>query len=205
MKLYYSPGACSLASHITVNELGLPAEVIAIERNNKPPEFARLNPKGYIPFLVTDGGEPLSEGVAILQYLADQRPEKNMIPRAGTWERYKAIENLNFIATEIHKGFGPLWAAQSMVKEAGAQDELKQSAIKKLGTRFDLLAEQLKGKKFLMGDTFTVCDAYLFTILSWTRFHKVDMSKWPSLMGYVEGIQMRPAVQAAMKTEGLLK
>lgn len=204
MQLYFAPGVCSMAVHITLQELGMKFEAIPLNRENKQPEFLKMNPKGYVPLLVTDKG-PLSEGVAIQQYLADQKPEKNYLPKLGTWERYKAMEMLNYLATEVHKGFSPMWAADRWVQNPEGNAQLKKAVAEGLTKKFDYLADQLKTKPFLLGDTFTACDAYAFTVLSWTRVLKIDLTPWPTLLGYVEKIQGRPSVQAAMKAEGLLK
>jgi glutathione S-transferase len=204
MKLYYSPGACSMACQITLQELGFQYESIKLDTKNKPADFLQKNPKGYIPALLLDNGEMLTEGVAIMQYLADQKPEKNLIPKFGTWERYRAIEMLNFISTEIHKGFSPMWGAERIFPENKASSEqLKSYAFAALGKKFDIFNTALINNKFLLGDQFSVCDAYLFTVVGWTKILKADMSKWPTLLGYCERIQTRPAVQAAMKIEGL--
>ncbi len=202
MKLYFSPGACSFASHIALNESGLKYESTQVNLKDKPADFVAMNPKGYIPALMTDKGL-LTEGCAILQYIADQAPEKNLIPKAGTWERYKAIETLNFIATELHKGFSPLFGASRMVANAEGAAQLTAYATTNLHKRFDNISAQLGHGPFLMGNHFTVCDAYLFTVLNWTRRMNMDMSKWPKLMGFMETVQQRPSVQAAMKSEGI--
>lgn len=205
MKFYYSPGACSMATHITLLELGIPFEAIKLNKENKQPDFLKMNPKGYVPMIVTDKGEPLTEGVVIMQYLADQKPEKNYLPQLGTWERYKAMEMLNYLATEVHKGFTPMWSADRWVTQPEGNMQLKTALTENLAKKFDYLSEQLKGKEFLFGNTFTACDAYAFTTVSWSRVLKMDMTKWPALLGYVEKISTRPTVQAAMKAEGLVK
>lgn len=205
MKLYFSPGACSLASHIILNEAGLSFEKEKVDLGNKSPEFQRANPKGYVPVLQTERGETLTENAVILQYLADQKPETSLIPANGTWERYRALETLNFIATELHKGFGPLWALDRLVANKEGAEQLRASTVANLSRRFNLLNERLQNQPFLLGDRFTVCDAYLFTVLGWSRFHNIDMTPWPALMGYMERIQSRPAVRATMIAEGLMK
>lgn len=205
MKFYFSPGACSMATHISLLELGLSFEAIKLDKENKQPEFLKMNPKGYIPMIVTDKGEPLTEGAVILQYLADQKPEKNYLPKWGTWERYKAMEMLNFIATEVHRGMSPLWGADRWVTQPEGNAQLRKAVATDLGKKLTYLENQLKGKQFLFGDTFTACDAYAFTVLSWSRMLKLDMAPYPTLLGYVEKIQSRPTVQTAMKAEGLTK
>lgn len=201
MKLYFSPGSCSLASHIVLQELGLSFTTERVDLRTKKTaqtEFSKINPKGYVPTLQLDTGEILTEGAAILQYLGDQRPELKLVPASGTLERYRLQEWLNFVATEIHKGFSPLW-------NDAVSDEMKMLARERLFTRFDYLSNQLKQNQFLMGDHYTVADAYLFTVLSWSEPLKIDLSRWPTLRSYVERVRVRPSVQAALKAEGLLK
>lgn len=201
MKLYYSPGACSMAVHIALEELSMKHELVPVDLRGDRTEYLKVNPKGYVPALMTDKDGLFTEVAVLLQYLADQKPEMKMIPKWGTPERYRAMEMLNFIATEIHKGFGPLWAGERLVQNKEGLEQVKTHTIARLGIRFDALAGHLAGKKFLMGDDFTVCDAYLFTILTWTQFHKMDMSKWPAILGYMERVSGRPAVQKTMKLE----
>lgn len=201
MKLYYAPGACSLAPHIAARESGLALETervdLATRKTSSGADFKRINPKGYVPAFETRTGEILTEVAVILQYIADRAPQKDLAPAAGTFERYRLQEWLNFIATEVHKGFGPLWNPKSPA-------ETREMAIAQLGRRFDFLSAELENRKFLMGSQFTVADAYLFTILGWARYHKIDMGKWPSLAAYSERVMSRPAVREAMKAEGLI-
>lgn len=204
MKLFYSPGACSMAVHITLNELGLPFEAIKIDKANKPAEMLRANPNGHVPTVILDDGKSLTEAGPIMVYLADLAPGKNLIPKYGTWERVKMMETMNYLSTEIHKGFGPLWAADRWVKNPEGNAELKKSLIDGMGKKFDYLTTRFEGKPFLTGDTFTVADAYLTTLLGWTRVLKIDMARWPALLGYMERTTQRPSVQKAMKDEGLL-
>lgn len=205
MKLFYSPGACSMSVHIVLNEIGKPFEAVKIDKANKPAEMLKANPNGHVPTVILDDGKALTEAAVILQYLADANPEKNLGPKPGTWERVKLAETMNFLATDIHKGFGPLWAADRWVTNKEGNAELRKSVAEGLSKKFEHLAGRLKDKQFLMGDSFTVADAYLTTLLSWTRMLNVDLSKWPALMGYVERMMARPSVQATMKAEGLLK
>lgn len=201
MKLYYSPGACSLASHIALTETGLPFEIESVDLGKKltksGADFKRVNPKGQVPCLETQSGENLSEGSAILQYIADRAPEKDLAPRNGTFERYRLQEWLNYVATEVHKGFSPLWNPQ--IKE-----EAKAAAITNLSRKFDWLETELQTRPFLMGQQFTVADAYLFTVLSWSKVLKMEMTKWQHLMGYLERVSARPSVKTTLKAEGLL-
>ena len=201
MKLYYSPGACSLSPHIVAREAGLPLTTVRVDTKNRKTEsgddYRAINPKGYVPLLELDNGVRLSEGPAIVQYLADLAPAAKLAPANGTFERYRLQEWLNFITSEIHKQFSPLF-------DGTMPEEAKEKFRNKLAGRFDLLAEQLKGRDYLMG-SFTVADAYLFTVLGWTRFTGPDLARWPVLQAYVDRVAARPQVQVAMKEEGLLK
>mgnify|MGYP001599605792 CR=1 FL=1 len=202
MKLYYSPGACSLSPHIVLHEAGLKHEAIMTSTKSHKlqdgTDFYSINPLGYVPFLVLDSGATLHEGPAIVQYLADQAPEKNLAPANGTMARYHLQEWLNFISTEVHKGFGPLF---NLATPEDYKPAVKASLIKRL-TWVD---EQLSNKSYLMGDQFTVADAYLFTVTNWAQFVGLDISELKHLQSYRERVLARPAVQAAMKAEGLLK
>lgn len=201
MKLYYSPGACSLASNIVLQETGLnhTLEPVNLKTHHfKGGDYYKVNPKGYVPALDLGNGEVLTEGVAIMQYVSDQKPESGLMPKAGTFERYRAQEWLTFISSEIHKTYAPLWQERT---PAETKTMIKESLAK----RFDFLTDQLKSRPFLMGDKFTAPDAYLFTILGWSNYTGIELAKWPTLMGYMERVTARPAVQAAMKAEGLLK
>ena len=201
MKLYYSPGACSLSPHIVAREAGLPLTTVRVDTKNKKTEFGddyrAINPKGYVPLLELDNGVRLSEGPAIVQYLADLAPAAKLAPANGTFERYQLQEWLNFITSEIHKQFSPLF-------DGTMPEEAKEKFRNKLAGRFDLLAGQLEGRDYLMG-SFTVADAYLFTVLGWTRYTGPDLARWPVLQAYVARVAARPQVQAAMKEEGLFK
>jgi glutathione S-transferase len=201
MKLYYSPGACSLSPHIVACEAELPLELIKVDLNNKLTEtkedFQQLNPNGYVPLLILDDSNQLTEGPAIVQYLADQAPEKKLIPLAGTFERYKVQQWLNFISTEIHKSFGLLF-------NPAASDATKELAVDILKKRLAIVAEQLSSQPYLLGEHFSVADVYLFVTLSWGQYVNVDISHWPALARYADKISERPAVQKAMKAEGLI-
>jgi glutathione S-transferase len=202
VKLYYSAGACSLAAHIVLEETGLSYQAEAVDLRSTPHQTASgqlltdISPKGYVPILVLDSGAVLTEGVAILQYLADLVPEKDLAAENGSLERYQLQSWLNFIATEIHKGFSPLWAS-------GSSEEGKKLALERLSKRFSLLEQQLAGQDYLMGH-FTVADAYLFTCLNWTGFLKVSLQQWPLLQAYMARVADRPFVQAALEAEGLV-
>lgn len=202
MKLYYSKGACSLSPHITACEAELPIELVEVDlqakRTKTGEDFLLINPNGYVPVLTFDDGNKLMEGPAIVQYLADLVPDKKLVPLAGTFERYYLQQWLNFISTEIHKGgFAPLF-------NPATPEAFKQMAIASLTSRLETVAEQLSKRAFLLGEHFTVADAYLFVTLGWGAYVGVDISRWPVLANYVAKISARPAVQKAMKEEGLV-
>ena len=202
MKLYYSPGACSLSPHIVLKESGLPFEaVLASTKTHKladGTDYYTINPKGYVPLLELDDGQRLSEGPAIVQYIADQVPDKKLAPPAGTMERYRLMEWLNFISTELHKSFSPLFNP-AMVEEGKAVYRAR------LLDRFKWVDEQLAGKSWVMGDTFTAADAYLFVVSGWGAYVGVDLSGYAHLQAWRGRVAARPAVQEALKAEGLLK
>ena len=191
MKLYIKPGACSLSPHIVLKEAGLPVEVI--KADTKSPEFAKINPKGYIPVLELDDGQRLSEGAVIVQYLADQKPDAKLAPKAGTLERYRLQEWLNYIATELHKGFSPLFRKPT--------PEAKQQILDALYAKFAFVDGHLKSNAFVLGERFTVADAYLFTILTWSKGQGIDLARWPSLKAWFDKVAARPAVQQALQAE----
>jgi glutathione S-transferase len=202
MKLYYSSGACSLSPHIVLLEAGLPYTLekvdLATKKTATGVDYLTINSKGAVPALQLDDGKVLTEGPAVVQYLADKQPESGLAPRAGSFERYQLMEMLNYITSEVHKGFGPLFN-----KEASA--EWKGAAKIALGKKFDWLSAYLQGKSFLLGNAFTVADAYLFTILNWPAHLGIDLNKWPVLADYHSRIAQRPKVQQALREEGLLK
>ena len=200
MKLYYATGACSLAPHIALEEIGLRYEAVPVDLKAKTVrggDYRKINPKGAVPALELDSGEILTENAVVLQYIADQRPEAGLLPKGGL-ERYRALEWLNFIATELHKGFGPLWKPTT-------PDAYKAIVIENLGKRFDYIAPILARQPFIAGDAFTIADAYLFTILNWTNVLKVDLARWPSLTQYLDRIAARSGVRKALQEEHLLK
>lgn len=201
MKLYYSPASCSLASHIVLHELGINFDIERVdirEKKSASGDFWAINPKGYVPVLEVDSKNRLTEGAAILQYLGDQKPELHLVPKAGTMERYRLQEWLNYIATEVHKGFSPLWNPKN-------SDEVKAAAKEALTKKFDFLNNALNERTYLTGNQFTVADAYLFTVLNWTNFLKIDLSAWKNLTKFLETVGNRKSVQAALKAEGLSK
>jgi glutathione S-transferase len=201
MKLYYTPGACSLSPHIALREAGLPFTLQKVDLAKKTVEtgedYNRVNAKGSVPTLVLDNGEKLTEGPAIVQYIADQKPAAGIAPAAGTMERYRLQEWLNYITSELHKPMG------SMFNPAQTA-EWKEAVKAGLSKQLDWLVKQLDGKAHLMGDKFTVADGYLFTILGWAKFVNFDLSKWPSLQQYMARIGSRPKVVEALKAEGLM-
>ncbi len=202
MKLYYVPGACSLSPHIVLLELALSATLVKVDFATKKTstgiDYFTINSKGAVPTLELDDGRKLTEGPAILQYLADLKPDSGLAPRAGTFERYQLMEILNYITSELHKGFSPLFNPQISA-------DWKAATLANLGKRFDWLTVFLKDKNFLMGDTFTVADTYLFTVLNWSGHVGIDLAKWPVLTAYQARIAPRPKVQQALREEGLLK
>jgi glutathione S-transferase len=201
MKLYYSPGACSLSPHIVLREAGLSFEPVLASTKTKKlqdgTDFYTINAKGYVPVLELDNGERLTEGPAIVQYLADKVPAKNLAPANGTMERYRLQEWLNFITSELHKGIGFMFGP--------AADDAKALMRAKATDRLKWVDEQLEGKSYLMGDSFSVADAYLFTVTNWTKHTGIDISGMKNLGAFMARMAARPAVQEALKAEGLLK
>jgi glutathione S-transferase len=200
VKLYYSPGACSLSPRIVLQELNLPYDAVKVSTKTKLTEdggdFTKINPKGYVPALELDDGQRLTEGPAIIQYLADKVPAAKLAPPNGTMERYRLQEWLNFITSELHKQFSPLF-------NPNTPDVTKGMQRAKIAGRLDWVSEQLQGKDYLMGSQFTVADAYLFTVVRWSGFAGIDLAKWPVLQQYLARVSARPQVQAALKAEGL--
>jgi glutathione S-transferase len=200
MKLYYSPGSCALSPDIVLKESGLPHELVKVSTKTKKMEdggdYLQINPRGYVPTLELDDGQRLTEGPAIVQYLADQVPAAKLAPANGTMERYRLQEWLNFISTELHKQFSPFF-------NPATPDAFKEALREKIGGRFAWLSQKLEGRDYLMGDRFTVADAYLFTILRWTAPTQIDLAKWPVLKEYAARVAARPKVQEALKGEGL--
>ena len=202
MKLYYSPGACSLSPHIVLRESGLKFEpVLASTKTHKlqdGTDFYTINPKGYVPVLELDNGERLTEGPAIVQYLADQVPDKKLAPANGTFARSRLQEWLNFTTSEIHKTYSPLFNPATSAEFA----EDRRGYLKK---RYQVIEKQLQGREYLVGNQFTVADAYLFTVTSWAPHVKVDLAGFPNLQAFQQRVGARPAVQTALREEGLLK
>jgi glutathione S-transferase len=199
MKLYFSPGACSLSPHIVLRETGAHFELEQVNNQEKKTksgqDYWTVNPKGQVPCLELDNGEKLTEGPVIVQYVADQ-DGGSLAGAAGTMERYRIQEWLNFVSSELHKSFGPIFRATT-------PDAFKDLSRENLGKRFAWLDKELAGKTFLMGDKFTVADAYLFTVLRWAPRVNIDLSKWPNITAYMDRVAARPKVQEALKAEGL--
>lgn len=202
MKLYFSPGACSLSPHITAREAGIDLELVKVDGRSKKTangaDFWAVNAKGYVPVLELDDGDVLTEGPAIVQYLADQKPDTKLAPENGTLARYRLQEMLGYINSEIHKTYSPLFVPSTTA-------EVRKEKEEYLKKRFAFLEKALADKSYLFGDTFTVADAYLFTVVNWAGFVKLDLAEFPNLQAFHKRVAERPAVQAALKAEGLLK
>jgi len=201
MKLYYSPGACSLSPHIVLNEGGFTYDTervdLASGKTETGADYRAVNPNGYVPTLLFDDGQVLTEGPAIVQYLAELVPEKRLAPPAGTMERYRLMEWLNFISTELHKAFGALFNPK-------APQDWKDIVKAQIIRRIEHASQRLAGKTYIMGDDFTVADAYLFTVLGWGKYVGIELTPWPTLTAYLGRVAARPAVQATLKAEGLI-
>ena len=201
MKLYYMPGACSLAPHVALREAAIPFELERVGRDKKTEsgdDYLTVNPKGAVPALKLDNGEVLTEAAVIQQYIADKAPAKKLAPPAGTPERYRLHEWLNYIASEVHKGIGQLF-------NPAMPEEYKTAVKKSLADRqLPFLEKALNGKDYLLGQ-FSIADGYLFTVLNWTKIHKIDLSGYPNISAFLQRMAERPTVQEAMKAEGLLK
>lgn len=201
MKLYLTPGVCSLSPHIVLEELGIAHETETVNLKTKVTasggNYLSVNPKGYVPALQLASGEVLTEGPAIVQYLADLHPDKKLAPPNGSLARYQLQSWLNFISTELHKNFSPFF-------NPAAPDEMKAIARANIERRLGYINEQLEGRQHLMGEDFTVADAYLFTVLGWARIIQLDLAPWAQVTAYQARIAARPAVQRALKAEGLI-
>ena len=201
MKLFYKPAACSMASHIALHEIGDPFEIEAVDTvagtTETGTDYATINPKGYVPALQIDDGDVLTEGPAILQFLADRRPERGLIPEAGTTQRARMSEALTFISSELHKAFGPLFRDGIPPAE---QDAARINVATKLDHVETLLSD---GRETLLPGQFTIADIYLFVVANWSHFTGIDLARWPNLAAFVTRTAARPATQAAMQAEGL--
>lgn len=202
MKLYFSPGACSLSPHIVLLEAGLEFTTEMVDLREKQTaggaDFTRVNPKGSVPALALRDGNVLTEGAVIVQFIADLVPEKQLVPLAGSLERYRVMEWLNFIGAELHKGFSPLF-------NPATGEAARVAAMAAIRSKLSHVVRALEGRDYLMGSRFTVADAYLFTVLNWAGFVKLDLSPYPGLLAYQSRIAARPAVQQALRAEGLIK
>ena len=200
MKLYFSPGACSLSPHIAAREAGIELQMEKVDTATKKTasgrDFLAINPKGYVPALELDDGQVLTEGPVIAQYLADRKPEAQLVPPHGTPERYRVQEMLGYVNSEIHKSFGPLFNSKTL-------PEVREERMAYLHKRLGLLEKRLAGQRYLFGEQFTVADAYLFTVTNWASHVKLDLSAFPALLAFQQRVAARPAVQAALKAEGL--
>ncbi len=200
MKLYFKPGACSLSPHIALRESGLPFETEKVDtkagKTASGADYHAINPKGAVPALQLDNGEVLTEGAAIVQYIADLKPESQLAPKAGTLERYRLMEALNYVGTELHKTFSILFNPKN-------PDEVKAATREALLAKYAWVSQQLEGKQYLLGDRFTVADGYLFTVSRWSKHVGLDLSRFPTLTAYFARVASRPAVKAALQAEGL--
>ena len=198
MKLYYSPGACSFSPHLALREAGLDFELVRVDLSTHKladgSDFSRINAKGYVPVLELDNGARLTEGPAIVQYIADQKPESGLAPKAGSFERYQLQEWLGFINSELHKGFGALFNPKT-------PEDYKATARQNLANRLSYVAGHLAKNDYLLGKQFTVADGYLFTVLNWGQWTGIDIKQWPSLVAFQERIASRPGVRAAQAAE----
>ena len=198
MKLYYSPGACSFSPHIALLEAGLDFELVRVDLNTHKladgSDFSRINPKDYVPVLELDNGSRLTEGPAIVQYIADIKPESGLAPKAGTFARYQLQEWLGFINSEVHKGFGPLFNPKT-------PEDYKIIARQNLTKRLSHVADHLAKNDYLMGKQFTVADGYMFTVLNWGQWTGIDIKQWPALVAFQDRVASRPSVLAAKAAE----
>ena len=197
MKLYFAKGTCSLHPHIALLEAGLPFDLVRVDtrahRTQNGTDYYTINPKGYVPALELDDGSILTEGAVIAQYIADQRPESRLAPPAGTIDRYRLQEWMNFIASEIHKSFSPLFGSYA--------DDVKHTFRTKISGRLDLVAKTLDKTPYLLGETFTIADAYLYNVLTWAPHTGIDLAKWPSLQAFYKRVDERPTVRKAVEQE----
>lgn len=209
MKLFYSPGACSLAPHIVMAELNMAYEIESVDLRAKKTatgaDFKTINVKGSVPALKLESGDVLTEGAVISQYLADQKPESTLFAKFGSFERYRMQEMLNFIATDLHKNFTPLWITGMISQSADAQNDVVAFYKGALSAKIGFVAEKLGNNDYIMGKDFTIVDAYLFTVMNWAKMKEIDYSKHTNLVNYMNRVATRPAVQKAMKEEGLIK
>jgi glutathione S-transferase len=203
MRLYYSPGACSLSPHIVLREAGLKFDLERVDLAAKKvkesgADYLQINPKGQVPVLQLDDGDKLTEGPAIVQYIADQKPESGLAPANGTRPRYHVQEWLNFVTSDLHKVFAPLFRPTT-------PEEFVKITKETLANKFAYLDQHLAKNQYLLGDKFTVADAYCFVVVGWSKYKEIDLGRWPNLKAYMDRVAARPKVQEAMKAEGLIK
>jgi glutathione S-transferase len=200
MKLYYMKGACSLASYISLNEAGIKFDAVEVDhkthKTRDGEDLSAINGKDYVPVLRLDSGEILTENVAVLSYIGDLNPAAKLAPAAGTFERFRMLEFLAYIGSEVHKNFGPLF-------DPKGNEDVKRFARGNLNKRLAWLEQALGSKPFLMGTQFCVADAYLYVVLSWTSHVGIDLAQWPALNAHNERVGTRPSVIAARRAEGL--
>ncbi len=207
MKLFYKSGACSLAPHIVMAELNMVYELEAVDlatKQSSTGDFKKINPKGSVPALRMENGEILTEGAIISQYLADQKMDSGLIPKFGTLDRYRCLELMNFISTDIHKSFSPLFGADRIMKNVEGKTEMKIFYIETLKSKIQIVSDKLGTNDFMMGKQFTIADAYLFTCLGWSKYVGLDLSQWSNITTYMNRVSERPAVMKAMKEEGMI-
>jgi len=198
MKLYLTPHACSFATHIVAQEAGLAFEPVWVDLQGKKlpdgSDFTQINPKGQVPTLQTDDGQVLTEVAVILQYLADQKPDSKLLPAALGMERYRVLEWVNYISSELHKGFGPLFNPKTPA-------DYRSIVIGNLQQRFTWLDKTLANRQYLNGDAFSIADAYCYTVMMWAHFHKIDLASWPNLLKYLDRVGQRDAVRKAAQVQ----
>lgn len=208
MKLFYSTGACSLAPHIVMAELNMVYELEAVNLKDKTcvsGDYKKINMKGSVPALKMENGEILTEGAIISQYLADLKNDGTILPKFGTNERFRALEWMNYIATEVHKNFSPLFFAERLYSNVDTQNDVKTSYRKMLADKCNYIAERLGQNDYLTGKQFTIADAYMFTCLNWSKYVGLDLNQWSNITNFMKRVSERPAVMRAMKEEGMLK
>jgi glutathione S-transferase len=207
MKLYFATGACSLAPHIALHEARLDYTLEKVDLRTKQysgGDYRKINPKGSVPAVELENGEILTEAVAILQYIGDQKPDTGLVPKAGTWERYRELEWLNYVSTEIHKGtFGVLFAAGHLLTSSEGLEQLRTAMKSAIQSKAAWLNEKLEGKDYLMGPTFTAADTYLYTCLRWSKLFEIQLAEYVNLERYMKRVDARPSVQTALKEQGL--
>lgn len=208
MKLYYAAGACSLAPHILLEEAdtAYTAQKIQLDKGDaETPEFLKKSPMGYVPVLELSNGDILTEGVAIQTFIADSFPEAHLVPRFGTFERAQLAQWMTFISSEIHKGYSPLFNPKSLCKTDSAAKEVEAVALENLEIKLDFVNQQLDGKRYVLGEQYSIADAYLFTVFGWSDHVGLKTARWPNLLSHAKTMKERPAVRRAMLAEGLIK